>query len=227
MALITFDLDDTLYKERDFVSSGYRAVSRYFKEKYNLDETEMFRSMLTAPFNAFDSLEEYLINRGVQKDISITEKIHDMVAIYREHMPDISLEEKVIATFEELKNRGHRLALITDGRTVTQSNKIKALGLEKFIESSLISISQEIGAEKYRPLAFERMMRLVPDVEEYFYVGDNPMKDFVWPNRLGWRTVMLIDNGRNVHPQQINVPSADYQAEIKISEFEELLDVIS
>ena len=31
---------------------------------------------------------------------------------------------------------------------------------------------------------------------EYFYVADNPKKDFIVPNKLGWRTVMIEDDQR-------------------------------
>lgn len=30
-------------------------------------------------------------------------------------------------------------------------------------------------------------------------------KDFVAPNRLGWRTVCLKDDGRNIHSQNIEI----------------------
>ena len=32
--IIVFDLDDTLYKEEDFVFSGYRAVDAHVKAEY-------------------------------------------------------------------------------------------------------------------------------------------------------------------------------------------------
>ena len=35
--IIAFDLDDTLYKEEDFVFSGYRAVDAHVKAEYGFD----------------------------------------------------------------------------------------------------------------------------------------------------------------------------------------------
>lgn len=224
--LFVFDLDDTLYKERDFVASGYHSVARYFAEKYGFNASEMFRVMTTAPLNPFDSLEEYIINRSVQQGIKVEEKISDMVDIYRNHFPEISLEEEVVDTLFKLKEQGNTLALITDGRAVTQQNKIDALGLTRFIAPSLMSISGNIGAEKYTPKPFERMMGLAPGYDRYIYIGDNPMKDFVWPNRLGWSTVQLNDNGRNVHSQSITLPSEDYLPQHSIDSFRALPDII-
>jgi putative hydrolase of the HAD superfamily len=51
------------------------------------------------------------------------------------------------------------------------------------------------------------------------------MKDFVWPNRLGWTTVQLLDNGRNVHSQTIQLPGDDYRAQLTIDRFSKLLKI--
>jgi putative hydrolase of the HAD superfamily len=225
MKLIAFDLDDTLYNERDFVASGYRAVSANLSQRYGLNYDEMVYVMTHAPLNPFDSLEEYLTNRSVQRGLSIVEDIPWMVKTYREHRPDIALSDEVVSTLAALIQRKYRLALITDGRVVTQSNKIESLGLSRFIDADNISISQAIGAEKYHRLPFRRMMDLNGDVESFAYVADNPMKDFVWPNRLGWTTVQLLDNGRNVHSQTIQLPGDDYRAQLTIDRFSKLLKI--
>ena len=226
-SLVAFDLDDTLYKERDFVASGYRAIARELascNSAFIYDE--MVRVMSTAPVNPFDSLEEYLVNRSVQQSAINSHGIKWMVETYRNHRPCITLPSDVEEMLGSLKADGYTLALITDGRAVTQSNKIRALGLDKYIPERNISISGLIGAEKYKPEPFERMMALNPGIERYIYVGDNPMKDFVWPNRLGWTTVQMIDDGRNVHSQAIAVPSPDYQPQIRIASIGELRDAL-
>lgn len=221
-ALIAFDLDDTIYKERDFVLSGYRAVARELAEAESaFCFDEMLHLMVNAPINPFDSLSEYLLNRSIQHSVSHNFDIAWMVAAYRNHFPDISANES-IAVIENLIKEGYRIAIITDGRSSTQTNKIKALGLDRIIPSENISISETIGGEKYTPLPFERMMKLNADIERFIYVGDNPMKDFVWPNRLGWTTIQLIDDGRNVHSQSVALPSDDYRPQLRIDDLNQL-----
>lgn len=220
--LIAFDLDDTLYKERDFVISGYRAVAHdlaAIDNAFNFDE--MVHVMTTAPVNPFDSLAEYLHNRSIQQSIVLDYDIPRMVATYRNHFPDIKADNS-IATIRRLKTDGYHIGLITDGRTSTQTNKIKALGLDRIIAPDNISISEAVGGEKHTPLPFERMMKLNPDINSFVYVGDNPMKDFLWPNRLGWTTILLIDDGRNVHSQQVSLPSDDYRPKYRIKSLDEL-----
>ena len=40
--ILIFDLDDTLYKEKEFVKSGFKAVSRYLHLKFKLNEKKIF-----------------------------------------------------------------------------------------------------------------------------------------------------------------------------------------
>ncbi|MDE6317735.1 MAG: HAD family hydrolase [Muribaculaceae bacterium] len=225
--LVAFDLDDTIYKERDFVMSGYRAVAKEVAAEnpaFNYDE--MVELMVNAPVNAFDSLEEYILNRSIQQSIICKIGIPEMVKIYRTHFPDIAAGEAT-EVLTDLVSKGYRPAIITDGRKITQTNKIRALGLDKIIPSENISISEVIGAEKFMPQPFERMMKLNPDIGQFVYAGDNPMKDFVWPNRLGWTTIQIIDDGHNIHSQAIVLPSDDYAPQYQIYTLSDLPNLLS
>ena len=44
-------------------------------------------------------------------------------------------------------------------------------------------------------------MKKYPDAD-FYYVGDNPKKDFIAPNVLGWETICLLDSGCNIRPQE-------------------------
>lgn len=59
----------------------------------------------------------------------------------------------------------------------------------------------------------------------FYYVGDNTEKDFLAPNDLGWTTVCLLDDGRNIHKQDFVVVDG-YLAKYKIKNIVELLKVI-
>ena len=47
-------------------------------------------------------------------------------------------------------------------------------------------------------------MKRYPECHDFTYVGDNPRKDFIAPNALGWQTVCLKDDGRNIHRQRVD-----------------------
>ena len=61
--------------------------------------------------------------------------------------------------------------------------------------------------------------------EEYWYIGDNVQKDFVAPNRLNWKTICLMDDGNNIHSQNVNVDEI-YQPQIQIHQLIELLPMV-
>ena len=197
MTVICFDLDDTLYKEIDFLKSAYREIAIHAAHGDRQLADKAYGVMLQAykdGGNAFLRLNELL---GIETPIS------EYLAIYRAHRPDIHLEEDVVSTLDALKTAGCTMALITDGRSVQQRNKIAALALNRWIADGDIVISEEIGSEKPDEANYRRVMERHPDTGRFVYVGDNPKKDFIAPNRLGWTTVCLLDNGKNIHLQRL------------------------
>lgn len=198
--VVVFDLDDTLYKERDYVFSGRRAVARHAASVSGLDADRLMKAM--KPFGptdhgAFDAL------------IAATGPAHaDMRKIlerYRMHKPEISLDPSAEALLAQLKCEGTHLALITDGRAQTQRLKIEALGLGRFIEPDAVFISEETGGDKTSPLPFEAVESRFPGLCRRIYIGDNPAKDFRHPRMRGWSTVMLADPRKlNIHPQNLS-----------------------
>lgn len=217
--VIAFDLDDTLYKERDFVSSAFRAVSRLItsdlrsqKEYYEI----MYQAWLHGE-NAFDTL---------QKVHPYTD-IKPLLDAYRYHIPVIKLSQEVIDILQWLHSlETCEIALITDGRSRTQRNKINILGLTQWIADDNLFISEEQHHDKHDSDNFEALMALHPDCN-FYYVGDNIEKDFYHPNRLGWTTVQLNDIDHvNIFPQDLDF-GEDHQAKIKIDHISELRQLIS
>lgn len=202
MKVICFDLDDTLYKEIDYLKSAYREISAYAAEHCHgcsdsptILASKAYDAMLAAYLNgenAFECLDRFL-------DINLP--ISEYLQIYRNHKPRISLSEKVEQTLDMLKSTGYIIGLITDGRSVQQRNKIKALGLSRWIANEDIVISEEFGSEKPSLANYEYFMKRYPECGDFTYVGDNLQKDFIAPNALGWTAICLLDDGRNVHKQ--------------------------
>ena len=82
-------------------------------------------------------------------------------------------------------------------------------------------VSEEHGYEKPDKYAYEMVEAFFPQCE-YVYVGDNPEKDFLAPNKLGWNTICLLDDGRNIHKQNFNL-SNDYLLKCRIGNMKELI----
>ena len=100
------------------------------------------------------AIDEYLVkvNRMDMKE--------QCVNVYREHIPSITLYDGVIEQIIDLKNKGIKVGIITDGRPSGQRNKIKALGLETLVDD--IIITDELGGDQFRKpcdIAFRIMQR--------------------------------------------------------------------
>lgn len=203
MRVVCFDLDDTLYEEIDYLKSAFNEISEYAaahcegcSDSVKIMAIKAYNWLLEAysdGYNAFDELNSFL---GIELSLS------DYLYIYRSHNPKITLSKDVANTLDALKRDNVRLGLITDGRSVQQRNKIEALGLDRWISNEDIVISEEFGSEKPSLVNYEYFMQRYPECDDFTYVGDNPRKDFIAPNALGWMTVCLQDNGQNIHKQE-------------------------
>jgi putative hydrolase of the HAD superfamily len=195
--IVVFDLDDTLYKELDYLESAYREIAdRVRGYGATGDVYNRMISWYKDKRNVFECL-----NNEYGLDIPLSTYLD----WYRNHVPTIALTDGARALLERIKEEGDRAGLISDGRSVTQRHKIVALGLDAYIAPEDIIISEEFGSEKPSERNYRYFMDRYPN-RQYFYLGDNPKKDFVTPNRLGWMTIGLHDNGRNVHSQDVDVP---------------------
>lgn len=200
-ALIVFDLDDTLYKEVDFVFSGREAVANYLSREYDIPLRllkSLSKKYSPTQHDTFDEMIRICKSRGTNVEIS------EILEVYREHHPRLKLSKNFSNVLKRLKSENHSLALITDGRSITQRNKIQALGLEEFIPEEAIFISEEIGKDKTHTLPYEILETRYPFVSKRIYIGDNPQKDFIQANKRGWMTVMVEDIERkNIHSQNL------------------------
>lgn len=216
--VVVFDLDDTLYKEIDFLNSGFRVISHNVAMQDGLDADEVYKRMVaiyTSGENAFVTIKE---------EFGITASVDDMICLYRSHSPDIRLENEVVDLLDYLRLNGHNLGLLTDGRGFTQRNKIKSLGLDSFIAPLDIVISEEFGSEKPDQRNYSYFMNRYPG-NKYLYVGDNIKKDFLAPNQLGWQTVCLRADERNIHKQDVALDEI-YMPHTTISNIQELKRII-
>ncbi len=213
---VVFDLDDTLYKEIAFLKSAYRNISVLVAgETYN--SGEIFNYMLENYYNGEDVFTKVLdkYSSSLTKD--------DLLVEYRTHFPFIELPDESALLLNYLRDNNIILGILTDGRAITQRNKIKALGLHEFVSNGNILISEEFGSSKPAVINYQYFENRHSDVSRFFYIGDNPRKDFQSPNRLGWQTIGLIDDGHNIHKQDV-VPRSDFQPQIWVERLSDLIN---
>lgn len=183
--VVVFDLDDTLYNELDYLKSAYKSIAQFLDpNEWKLLYSKMF-SLYRCKVNVFDFI-------ATAYDINV----ETLIELYRNHLPDIQLFDGVLKVFNAIKSKNGKIGIITDGRSNTQRAKLESLGILEYIDS--IVISEEIGSEKPSLANFKAIENSM-NRKDYYYIADNLKKDFLGPNVLGWKSVGLIDNGKNIH----------------------------
>lgn len=199
---VVFDLDDTLYNEKQYVISGYRRVAEYLGISQAADE------MYCCFKNGENAIDSTLKNRGIYSE----DLKQQCLKVYREHFPDISLNDGVAHLLKALRKKGIKIGIITDGRPEGQKAKIAALKLRDFVDE--IIITDELGGTVFRKpcdIAFRIMQRKfnIP-FENMIYVGDNPEKDFIAPIQLGMQTLFFKNTEGIYHSDFNNFMPAEY-----------------
>lgn len=182
---VIFDLDDTLYPEKDYVRSGYRVVAEAFPQVADMEQK------LWAAFETRQPALDVVLEA---EGLAAEENKAKALRLYRCQMPRIQLYPGVRQLLQRLAEH-KQLGMITDGRPEGQRAKLQALGMEGLFQK--IIITDELGGPSYRKpneTAF-RLMQQAMNVpfEKMVYIGDNRNKDFVAPQNLGMKTIWFAN----------------------------------
>jgi putative hydrolase of the HAD superfamily len=185
-AVIVFDVDDTLYLERDYVRSGFHAVGEVARERLGI------ANFADAAWELFESgargdIFDRVLRKGGFAPAPTT--VREMVDIYRSHPPAIHLAPDARECLAALAGR-YKIAVITDGPAISQRAKLTALGASAWSAATIVTDELGPGCGKPNPMAF-RLVQEAMGVEPRActYVADNPAKDFRAPHALGWGTI--------------------------------------
>lgn len=183
--VVVFDLDDTLYLEKDYQASGFKSVIDLLCSLYPVRRQELEK----IADKGGDVIGGFVDEVGYP---SIKESL---LWHYRLHSPKIRLSDDVKNLLNLLESKDIHIAILTDGRSITQRRKLLALGLDKYH----VYISDEYdGHTKPNPMRFKVIENNIP-ADKYVYVGDNVDKDFVAPNELGWLSIGLMPKPSFIH----------------------------
>lgn len=189
---LVFDLDDTLYLEKDFVMSGYRAVARH------LAETQCchYETALSIMLEAFQTKGRHAVFPSLMDRLpDATLSISELIDVYRQHKPAIRLLPGYVELLRKLGRR-FRMGVITDGLPAVQERKVHALGLRSFMDK--IIYTWEYGSEKQKPHPYPFCLMLESlgvDPGSALCIGDNPEKDCRGAHGVGMRFVQVRYHG--------------------------------
>ncbi len=223
LTAVAFDLDDTLYPEREFVRSGYRAVAEWAEGRLGL----------AAPITLAEL--ESLFEAGIRReifDLWLEEKgldpatwVPTMIETYRGHSPRINLFPDAQPLIHWLRARRVRLGLITEGVRGVQQGKLRALGLDRTFEAVVIGGEDERENWKPSRAPFESWLaEMNLKGEGTWYLGDNPAKDFRGAREAGMHTIRVRRMG-GLHASQEPLTQND-AAEVEVRDLSEVMSVL-
>ena len=207
MELVVFDLDDTLV---DFASTRRLAYEsmRELLHGAGIDATAWLQacSALDRPlFRQFEqgamTRAEYRIRRfsdpftslGLPVPAELVTRLND---VFMECVNDHPLlYEDVQPVLLELRNRGVRTAVLTNGPSDGQRRKLRASGLSEWVDH--VVIAEELGASKPSPRAFHAAVApfaMAP--ADALMVGDSPELDYAGALAAGLQARLLDRDAR-------------------------------
>jgi len=178
--VVVLDLDDTLYLEKDYKESGYKAVIEYLVYLYSVPREDLDKTV--------EAGGDVLL--ALANLVGVPSVKESLLWVYRLHRPNISLTRDAEHFLKILAERKITTLILTDGRSASQRMKLKSLGLYDYP----VFISDEFnGSVKPSLKRFKYIEEYYPS-SKFVYVGDNPRKDFFAPNKLGWLSIGLESN---------------------------------
>lgn len=221
---LLFDMDDTLYPERDYVLSGFDAVACWAQSHLQLSRAETQRHLrrLFAAGVRGDTFNRWLALAGL--DHRAAELVPQMVDVYRRHNPQIAPFPEAAAALQRYHSQ-YRIGLVSDGYLDVQRRKFNALQLAPCFDTVIFSDTWGRDAWKPSTRPFrEALQQLKVAPQQAVYIGDNPRKDFAGPRRLGMRSIWLrLPDGEYATEQ----PSApEHEPDATVASWQELQHVI-
>lgn len=190
---VLFDLDNTLLNRdasvKKFIDIQYKRLQKYLehipKEKY------------ITRFIELDDRGYVWKDKGYQQ---LTDELAIVAITWEELFQDYIDNFKyccvpfkhLIEILKVLKECNITLGLITNGYGQFQMHNVKALNIEKYFDTILISEWE--GVKKPNPLIFNRATeRLGVKSNQCLFVGDHPVNDVRAAKEIGMKSIWKMD----------------------------------
>ena len=138
--IIIFDLDDTIYKEKNYDLGALENVSKFLESKVNEKKSNIFKNLKSLRFKKKGNkliFNKFLNSQKLNKrEIKyLSEKSTEIFQSYRcKNLKKVSFLKKIIKYFYKKK----LLFLVTNGNETRQKNKIHYLGINKYFKKIFI-----------------------------------------------------------------------------------------
>ena len=218
--VIIFDLDDTLYKEINFIKNGFKAVAKYICKNSKYKTKKIYKEI----FDIFKKEGRKKVFNKIlkrKKDLSFY-KLATLVEIYRHNRYNIKIQKSDLNFIKKL-SKTYPLYIVTDGSPEVQKTKVKKLSLKKYFKK--IYYTYAFGKSFGKPSL--KCFKLIKkkekaDWRKIVYIADNPRKDFVNLNKKKAMTIRIL-KGFNENLKF----SKNYEAKYFIKKLSDISNIIN
>ena len=198
---IIFDFDDTLSNFQKCKDNSKVIITPYLRENgVNIDEYwEEYEAQFEVLFSRYVNHElgvhEYRIMRFLHHGIT-KEQAELFNEIYLETVHKPLLFDDVIPVLKELKSRGYKLYILSNGPE-SQRNKIISCEASNYFDS--IFISAELDCGKPSKEVYEKVLSSInAKPEECIMIGDSYENDCAAAERAGIYAVQVNRNNKKI-----------------------------
>jgi putative hydrolase of the HAD superfamily len=180
-----FDLDDTLYAYEGFVDGGYHAVAAHLADTRGADRAELVGALRQERARA-RGREFQGVCEAYGWPLSL---VPELVGVFRGHEPSIRLETRAELLLGQLRQRGWRLGILTNGNPDVQRAKVRALGVAPLVDAVVYAEEVAPGG-KPAPEAFRAAVsRLGGESSRTVMIGDDLQRDVLGARRAGLHAI--------------------------------------
>ena len=209
---LVFDVDDTLYEQIVPFENAYKSLfdMDIDMEKFYLLSRYYSDVKFEALRNGEMTMDEYHIYRiqEAAKDLGVflsDEQALSMQIEYKKNQQKLQMSNTTISILELAKENDVKLGIITNGSSEHQWVKIKALGVERWIDRENIIVSGDYGVNKPDVRIFEIMKeKLQLPNDSLYYIGDSIENDIVGANNAGWKSIW-INRYKQKSPKEVDI----------------------
>ncbi|WP_042351765.1 HAD family hydrolase [Bacillus massiliigorillae] len=218
MINFVFDLDDTIYNQFSPFQKAYDSI---FHKMDAVDVYKLYidsRKYSDEVFHLTESGEldvhEMHCNRiqlaFEQQGITIDkEQAATFQVEYADQQYKITIVPEIQQVFNMCKEKGIEIGIITNGPSMHQRMKMKALGLSHWFEDDKIIISSEVDVAKPSKEIFAIAEKQFGFAASHtYYVGDSFQNDVIGAKSAEWKSIWVNHRNRTIDNDEF---TPDYQ----------------
>jgi 2-haloalkanoic acid dehalogenase type II len=217
---ILFDLDDTILDTTPSADRLWSQAAAHFAGEVGREAEQLDRQMRVSRewfwsdpdrnregrFDLF-AARTWCVAHALQEMGVENDGLADRMAQWftRRRIPSMRLFDGAIHTLQTLRDRGVKLALISNGKAQTQREKVDLFGLDRYFDCVLIE--GEFGVGKPDRRVFDHALKeLGVSPGETWMVGDNLHWEVAAPQKLGMKGVWVDWKGAGLPDDTDIVP---------------------